>query len=86
MPPAYGGLGLISSRRSIRISAMPAKKRKSTAAVEPLAAESILTPKEYAAAAKISVSWLAKARKRGIGPQYMQFGGSVRYFPPKVSP
>jgi hypothetical protein len=65
---------------------MPPKKRKSTAAAEPLAAEGMLTPKEYASAVKISVSWLAKARKRGIGPKYMQFGRSVRYFPPKGSP
>jgi hypothetical protein len=65
---------------------MPAKKRKFTAAAEPLAAEGMLTPKDYATAAKISVSWLAKARKRGIGPKYMQFGRSVRYFAPKVSP
>jgi hypothetical protein len=43
----------------------------------------LLTPKEYAKAAKVSPSWLAKARKRGDGPPF-RFGRSVRYFPPRM--
>ncbi len=43
--------------------------------------EELLTPKEYAKAAKVSVSWLAKARKCGNGPPFVRFGRSVRYFP-----
>jgi hypothetical protein len=39
------------------------------------------TPQEFAAANKVSVSWLAKARKRGDGPVYVRFGRSIRYFP-----
>ena len=45
------------------------------------ATEKLLTPKEYAVAAKVSPSWLAKARKRGVGPPFVKFGRSVRYFP-----
>jgi hypothetical protein len=41
----------------------------------------LLTPKEYANAAKVSLSWLAKARKRGDGPPFVRFG---RYFPPRM--
>jgi hypothetical protein len=41
----------------------------------------MLTPKEFAKAHKVSLSWLAKARKRGDGPPFVQFGRSVRYFP-----
>ena len=41
----------------------------------------MLTPKEYAKANKVSLSWLAKARKRGDGPPFVRFGRSVRYFP-----
>ncbi len=44
----------------------------------------LLTPKEYAKAAKVSLSWLAKARKRGDGPPFVRFGRSVRYFPPRM--
>ena len=44
----------------------------------------LLTPKEYAELAKVSLSWLAKARKRGDGPPFVRFGRSVRYFPPRV--
>jgi hypothetical protein len=43
--------------------------------------DEMLTPKEYAKAAKVSLSWLAKARKRGDGPPFIRFGRSVRYFP-----
>ena len=46
-------------------------------------AEGMLTPKEYAQAQKVSLSWLAKARKRGDGPPFVRFGRSVRYFPLK---
>ena len=45
----------------------------------------MLTPKEFAKAHKISLSWLAKARKRGVGPAFQNFGRSVRYFPLKKS-
>lgn len=43
----------------------------------------MLTPKEFAETHKISLSWLAKARKRGVGPAFENFGRSVRYFPLK---
>jgi hypothetical protein len=46
-------------------------------------AECMLTPKEFAKAHKISLSWLAKARKRRVGPAFENFGRSVRYFPLK---
>ena len=45
------------------------------------APEGMLTPKEFAKAQKVSLSWLAKARKRGDGPPFVRFGRSVRYFP-----
>lgn len=45
------------------------------------AADDMLTPKEFAKAKKVSLSWLAKARKRGDGPPSVRFGRSVRYFP-----
>jgi hypothetical protein len=41
----------------------------------------MLTPKEFAKAQKVSISWLAKARKRGDGPPFVRFGRSVRYYP-----
>jgi hypothetical protein len=41
----------------------------------------LLTPKEFAKAQKVSLSWLAKARKRGDGPPFVRFGRSVRYYP-----
>jgi hypothetical protein len=45
----------------------------------------LLTAKDYAKAAKVSLSWLAKARRRGDGPPFVKFGRSVRYFPlPKL--
>jgi hypothetical protein len=43
--------------------------------------EELLTPKEFAKVLKVSVSWLAKARKRGDGPPFYRAGRSVRYFP-----
>jgi hypothetical protein len=39
----------------------------------------LLTPKEAAQLLKVSLSWLAKARMRGDGPPYIQFGRAVRY-------
>jgi hypothetical protein len=45
--------------------------------------EEMLTPKELAKLLKVSLSWLAKARKRGDGPAFALFGRSVRYFPPR---
>jgi hypothetical protein len=43
--------------------------------------QEMLTPKEFAKAKKVSISWLAKARKRGDGPAFVRFGRSIRYFP-----
>jgi hypothetical protein len=34
----------------------------------PAQPEEMLTPKEFAKVLKVSLSWLAKARKRGDGP------------------
>lgn len=45
--------------------------------------EVMLTPREFAEAQKVSLSWLAKARQRGDGPPFVRFGRSVRYFPLK---
>jgi hypothetical protein len=39
----------------------------------------LLTPKEAATVLKVSLSWLAKARMRGDGPPYIQFGRAIRY-------
>jgi Helix-turn-helix domain len=39
----------------------------------------LLTPKEAANLLRVSVSWLAKARMRGDGPPYIQFGRAIRY-------
>ncbi len=43
--------------------------------------EQMLTPKQFAEANHVSLSWLAKARKRGDGPAFVRFGRSIRYFP-----
>jgi hypothetical protein len=43
--------------------------------------EEMLTPAEFAKLLKVSISWLAKARRRGDGPAFARFGRSVRYFP-----
>lgn len=56
-------------------------RQSPAAAANANAAESMLTPKEFAMAQKVSLSWLAKARKRGDGPPFVRFGRSVRYFP-----
>jgi predicted DNA-binding transcriptional regulator AlpA len=39
----------------------------------------LLTPKEAAALVKISLSWLAKARMRGVGPPFIKIGRCIRY-------
>lgn len=53
---------------------------KASSAQKPVApAIVLLTPKEAAKVLKVSVSWLAKARMRGDGPPYIQFGRAVRY-------
>ena len=62
---------------------MASQPSKTSAPGAPTPAE-LLTPKEYAKTAKVSVSWLAKARKRGDGPPFVRFGRSVRYFPPRM--
>ncbi len=41
----------------------------------------MLTPKEFAKVLKVSVSFLAKARKRGVGEPFIRVGRSIRYFP-----
>lgn len=64
--------------------AMALQSSKNSAPVEVPAPAELLTAKEYARAAKVSVSWLAKARKRGDGPPFVRFGRSVRYFPPRM--
>jgi hypothetical protein len=56
----------------------------STPTKAPAPAELLLTPAEYSKAAKVSLSWLAKARKREQGPPFLKFGRSVRYFPPRL--
>jgi hypothetical protein len=63
---------------------MPSQPSKTSAQAGPPAPAELLTPKEYAKAAKVSLSWLAKARKRGDGPPFVRFGRSVRYFPPRL--
>lgn len=64
--------------------AMALQSSKNSAPVGVPAPAELLTAKEYARAAKVSVSWLAKARKRGDGPPFVRFGRSVRYFPPRM--
>ncbi len=54
---------------------------KSTNSADRLPAEDMLTPREFAKTQKVSLSWLAKARKRGDGPPFVRFGRSVRYYP-----
>lgn len=71
----YGGL------LNREIAAMGPKTGKSSNSAEPPDPQELLTPKEFAKAKKVSISWLAKARKRGDGPAFIRFGRSVRYFP-----
>jgi Helix-turn-helix domain len=47
----------------------------------PAKCDEMLTPEEFAKVLKVSLSWLAKARKRGDGPPFFRAGRSVRYFP-----
>ena len=42
-------------------------------------ADVLLKSKDAAAFLKLSLSWLAKARKRGDGPPYIKLGKSIRY-------
>jgi predicted DNA-binding transcriptional regulator AlpA len=53
----------------------PVQKR----AEELNSSEKLLTEKEMAARLRLSPSWLAKARMRGDGPPYHQFGRAIRY-------
>jgi hypothetical protein len=46
--------------------------------------DGLVTPKEAAKIIKMSVSWLAKARHRGDGPEYVRFGTSIRYLKSKL--
>jgi hypothetical protein len=46
--------------------------------------DELVTPKEAAKIIKMSVSWLAKARQRGDGPEYVRFGASIRYLKSKL--
>ena len=39
----------------------------------------LFTAKEAARFLRLSVSWLAKARMRGDGPDYIKLGRAVRY-------
>ena len=64
------------------MASLPPKTDATTKA--PPAPVELLTPNEYAKAAKVSLSWLAKARRRGVGPKFQRFGRSVRYFPPHL--
>jgi predicted DNA-binding transcriptional regulator AlpA len=41
--------------------------------------EPLLTPKEAAAWLNVSLSFLAKARKRGDGPPFIPIGRGIRY-------
>jgi excisionase family DNA binding protein len=41
--------------------------------------DDLLTAKEAAKLLKVSLSWLAKARKRGDGPPYIKIGRPIRY-------
>jgi hypothetical protein len=63
---------------------MASQPSKNSALTGVPAPAELLTPKEYAKATKVSVSWLAKARKRGDGPPFVRFGRSIRYFPPRM--
>ena len=48
---------------------------------DPTKCDEMLTPKELAKVLKVSLSWLAKARKRGDGPPFFRAGRAVCYFP-----
>jgi len=41
--------------------------------------EPLLEPEAAARVLNVSVSWLAKARGEGTGPEYVKLGRSVRY-------
>jgi hypothetical protein len=44
-----------------------------------LSIDALLTPKEAAHYLRVSLSWLAKARRRGDGPPFISIGRSIRY-------
>jgi predicted DNA-binding transcriptional regulator AlpA len=44
-----------------------------------LSIDVLLTPKEAAHYLRVSLSWLAKARRRGDGPPFISIGRSIRY-------
>jgi hypothetical protein len=46
--------------------------------------DELITPKEAAKIIKMSLSWLAKSRQRGDGPEYVRFGTSIRYLKSKL--
>ena len=47
----------------------------------PAKSDEMLTPEEFAKVLKCSISFLAKARKRGDGPPFYRRGRFIRYFP-----
>jgi hypothetical protein len=72
-------VGLLAANIEQEIAMAPAT------ALRPDRWDELLTPKEFAKLLKVSISWLAKARKRGDGPAFVRFGRSVRYFPLRMS-
>jgi hypothetical protein len=46
---------------------------------ETISLEPLLSTEEAAQILKLSPSWLAKARMRGDGPDYIQIGRAIRY-------
>lgn len=73
----------LKSEAPARLVLMEARMNMQTknpdAGKAPRAEFALLTPKEAAHLLKVSLSWLAKARMRGDGPPYIQFGRAVRY-------
>ena len=49
------------------------------AAPEPNSAGRLLTPQEAADFLRLSLSWLAKSRMAGNGPEFVKLGRSIRY-------
>jgi hypothetical protein len=84
--PGPAAAGRFSTGRPIEqeIAVMASMTTKTTNPAGIADPGELLTPKEYARAAKFSLSWLAKARRRGDGPPFLRFGRSVRYFPPRM--
>lgn len=46
--------------------------------------ERLLSPAEAAKLLNVSISWLAKARMSGEGPEFVKIGRSVRYSEPGI--